>query len=219
MEPEKMEATRGWVWARGCLPVARTRAEVGQGAGLAVDFKTVPCLPRTLLLCHRLGGSSPHCAPCAAGEVLHAWPAPLQRCSCGGAARQGEVSWLCLPHASRGPAPAQVRDKQPVATPRHCAARGHLSLVILWARCWASAGEEHPHLLALSSADECSRDRSPKWSLLGTTIVGWHCPFSLLSKKRWLRAGANRVGHTRATQGARRRVGCECQVWKSSGFP
>lgn len=37
-----MEAARGWAWARGCLPVAQTRAEVGQGAGLAVDFKIAP---------------------------------------------------------------------------------------------------------------------------------------------------------------------------------
>lgn len=94
-----MEATGGWVWARGCLPVAGTRAEVGQGAGLAVDFKIAPRLPRTLLLCHGLGGSQPHCAPCAAGEALHARPAPLQHHSHCGAGRQGGVRWLLLPHA------------------------------------------------------------------------------------------------------------------------
>lgn len=126
----------------------------------------------------------------------------------------------CACHTpGRGRAPAQLRDKQPVATPRHCPARGHLSSVMPWAGCWAPAGEEHPHLLALSPADECSRDHSPKWSLLGTTFVGWHCPFCLLPTRHWLRAGANRVCHTRATQGVRRRVGCECQVWESSGFP
>lgn len=138
----------------------------------------------------RLASSSP--AAAAAG------PGGRERCA------------GCACHTpARGCAPAQLRDKQPVATPRHCPARGHLSLVILWAGCWASAGEEHLHLLALSPADECSRDRS-EWSLLGTITVGCHRPLCLLPTRHWLRAGANRVCHTRANQGARRRVGYEC---------
>lgn len=157
----------------------------------------------------------PRCAPCAAGEALHARPAPLQLQLRWG--REAGSMVLAVPATRR--APAQPRDKQPVATPRHCPARGHLSLVILRAGCWASAGEEHPRALALSPADECSRDRSPEWCMLGTITVGCHCPFCLLPTRHWLRAGANRVCHTRATQGARRTVGCECQIWKSSGLP
>lgn len=126
MEPGKMEAIRGWVWARGCLPVARTRAEVGQGAGLAVDFKIEPCLPRTLLLCHGLGGSLPHCAPCAAGEVLHTQPAPLQRCSCGGAARQGAACWLCLPHACPWPCTSSAQGQAGCGHPQALSSRGAL---------------------------------------------------------------------------------------------
>lgn len=82
------------------MPLDQTRAEVGQGAGSAVDFKTAAHLPRTLLLCHGLGGSRTRCAPCAAGEALHARPAPLQRRSRCGARRQGGVRWL-LPLYSR----------------------------------------------------------------------------------------------------------------------
>lgn len=116
----------------------------------------------------------------------------------------------CVCHTpGRGRAPAQLRDKQPVATPRHCPARGHLFSVILWAGCWASAGEEHPHLLVLFPADQCSRDHSSKWSLFGTTILGWHCLFCLLPIRHGFRVGANRVCHTRASQGARRVPGLE----------
>lgn len=119
-----MEATRGWVWAQGCLPVARTRAEVGQGAGSAVDFKIAPCLPRTLLLRHGLGGSWPCCAPCAAGEVLHARPAPLQRCSCCGAGRQGAVCRLRLPHAWPWPCTGSAQGQAACGHPQALSSQG-----------------------------------------------------------------------------------------------
>lgn len=119
----KMEAARGWVWAWGCLPVARTRVEVGQRAGSAVDFKIAPHLPRTLLLCHGLGGSWRCCAPCAGGEALHARPAPLQHHSRCRARRQGGVRWLLLPHVWLWPRTSSVQGQ---------AAHSHA---------WASSGQ------------------------------------------------------------------------------
>lgn len=129
------------------MPIARTRTEVEQGAGLAVDFQIEPCLPRTLLLCHGLGGSSPRCAPRAAGEAPHARPAPLWLQLRQGR-EAGALSWLCLPHAWPWLCTTSVQGQAACGHHRHCPARGHLFHVILCAECWASAGEEHHHLLA-----------------------------------------------------------------------
>lgn len=111
MEPGKMEATGGGVWAWGCLPVARTRAESRPGAGSAVGFKTAPRLPRTLL------SSSSGTGWVDPGPAVHlvllarrCLPVRLRsstrRC---GAGRQGGV---CYPHPLH-------------AWPRGQGARGH----------------------------------------------------------------------------------------------
>jgi len=139
MELGKTEAARSWVWARGCLPVARTRTEVGQGAGSAVDFKIAPHLPRTLLLCHGLGGSQPRCAPCAAGEPLHAWPAPLQSRSRCGARRQGGVCWMLLSHARPWLCTSPTRGQAACGHPWALSSQGHFSPGILQTGCWAPA--------------------------------------------------------------------------------
>lgn len=182
----KMEAARGCVWARGCLPVARTRAEVGQGAGSAVDFKIAPLLPRTLLLCHGLGGSWPRCAPCAAGEALHAWPAPLQHRSRCGAGRQGGVLWLLLPHARLWPCTSSAQGQAARGHPRAPSGQGTLiprhppgrllgsspSGTVPWSRwrgassspgialnSWGVPGTLHP-TVAVSALRPCSWDGS-----------------------------------------------------------
>lgn len=111
MEPGKMEASGGGVWAWGCLPVARTRAESRPGAGSAVGFKTAPRLPRTLL------SSSSGTGWVDPGPAVHlvllarrCLPVRLRsstrRC---GAGRQGGV---CYPHPLH-------------AWPRGQGARGH----------------------------------------------------------------------------------------------
>lgn len=143
-----------------------------------MDFKIAPCLPRTLLLCHGLGGSSPRCAPCAAGEVLHSWPAPLQRCSRCGAGRQGGIHCLLLPHAlpwlCTSPARGQTACGHPWALagqgtllPRHPPGRLLGSALAAW--CPGAGGEEHPYFPALPPAARGPRDpfTPGQWSLGG----------------------------------------------------
>lgn len=210
-----MEAARGWIWAWGCLPVARTHAEVGQGAGSAVDFKIAPRLPRTLLLCHGLGGSRPRCAPCAAGEALHAWPAPLQRCSGCGAGRQGGVPWLLLPHAWPWPCTSSAQGQAASGQLWAPSGRGTLipwhppgrllgsspSSLVPWSR-WRGASSSPS--IAPTSWGSQGPFTPAWWSLLWDHVRG------TLPAGCQLKAGANRGCHTRATQGARRRAGCAC---------